>query len=310
MGWAGAHCAYSQDFGPIETRNQRSISLAFLRFNPVWGIVPAGKQQTHIAFNAANESRFLAGGAVQEDSENDRLIFGYRKGLGGGREFYAEIPLIARNGGFLDPVITWWHANILHWQDPFRASQPYGRSLIHVPGATFGPAGGFGDLTLGESKHFSRKLIGSVALKLPTGDAHTLLGSGRPDAGFGFKYRTKKGNWALHAQSYAIYQGGAVALPNPRRWVDQEVVAFVWEKNSRDAWVFQWQTEASSTRTGISGSDAAHRMLVIGFDRKLSKDRMLELHFCEDRDVFNGRWPEGANIAPDFSIGIAYNVRF
>ena len=62
--------------------------------------------------------------------------------------------------------------------------------------------------------------------------------------------------------------------------------------------------------TGVAGSDATHRHLTFGYRRYLGKSEDLELYFNEDRDVFNGKFPEGANIAPDFSIGIAWTRHF
>lgn len=299
-----------QDFGPIQTRNQRALSLPFLRLNPRWGVLKDGEREKTFAWRSANDSRYLSGGQVEEDQETNQLIFGYRQGISRSTEWAVKIPYLDRSGGFLDPIITWWHKNILRWQDPYRASQPNGRTIVNFGGKQFGSASGFGDIDFSVSRVYSPKMIGTASIKLPTGSSRKLLGSGGVDLGIGLKSKFDlRSNLELHVLAGAIYQG-ATSLPGARRWIDQENLALVWKRNSRDAWIGQWMSEASAFRTGISGSDATQRQIVIGYQRKIRPGELLELHFCEDRDLFNGKWPEGANVAPDFAIGVSWSFRF
>ena len=59
----------SQVFGPINTRNQRALSLPFLRLSPIWGALSENEQESRVSFYAANDSRFRNGGAVEEDKK-------------------------------------------------------------------------------------------------------------------------------------------------------------------------------------------------------------------------------------------------
>lgn len=299
---------HSQDFGPISVPNQRALSTPFLRLDPTWGVLSKGKREVRADFRASNDSRKL--GTVEEDQETDSFVFGYRQGLGNGKEWGVVLPLLSRGGGFLDPIITWWHINVLHWQDPYRASQPNGRSIVSVPGAQFGSASGIGDIRFRYRQVVSQRIQSELAVKLPTGSASRLLGSGALDFAGGLKWSSSKWKIDYHLQFGYVFQGNATRLPNSRRWVDQSLVGLVYRRNSRDGWIAQWQSESSATRTGEPGSDAAHRQLVFGYQRKINENRMFELHFTEDRDVFNGKFPLGANVAPDFGIGIGYRVRF
>ena len=306
--------AVAQDFGPIQTRNHRALSLSFLRFEPRSSLLGPGERRWEFSITSANDFRFLdtVGGIVEEDYEVQRLGVTFRQGLKNGLEWSIEVPYLSRGGGFQDPIIDWWHANILHWNDSLRDSTKFGRSTIQIPGASFdGSADGIGDISLILSKPLAKGVVGSLGLKIPTGNAGDLLGSGAADAGAYVQGRLPIGRkLAIHAQLGFVVQGDAKEIPDSRPWVHQEGLGLVWQPNSRDAWIAQWQGEASASETGVSGSDATHRLITFGYKRKLSNKQMLELFFSEDRDLFNGSFPEGANVGPDFTMGVRVGVRF
>ncbi len=303
----------AQDFGPISTRNHRAIDLPFFRFDPHAGLVPEGQREWDLSITNANDSRNLprpGPALVVEDQETERLLVRYRKGLKGGNEVAVELPLLSRGGGFLDPIIDAWHKHVLHWEDSFRASQPYGQSIVQVPGSSFGSASGVGDASFAITQKVNRRLEVGAGVKLPTGDGHRLLGSGGLDGGLVAKYRQAlKRKWSFYAMAAVVAQSPSDALQSVRGLIDQESLALAWQPNSRDNWVVQWQSEASPITTGVSGSDASQRLVTLGYQRKLGEGRMLELSFSEDRDLFSGTWPEGANIGPDFTIHIGYRMR-
>lgn len=303
----------AQDFGPIETRNHRALSLPFLRIMPRSGLLDAGESRFGFGWTVANDFRELPEGgpySVYEDQETSRFSLTFDRGLRGGRQWSVEVPVLVRGGGFLDPVISWWHRHVLGWSDPGRASAPEGQSIVRVPGAQFGAAWGLGDVSVSYSQRLSDRLIATGAVKLPTGNASQLLGSGAADAGVTLDWHAPLGKrWALFAQGGVIAQGKATKLPHSRDFVHQELVALMYHPNSRDAWVAQWQGEASATETGVPGSDATHRVLTFGYQRRLSARHFLEMFFSEDRDVFNGHFPEGTNIGPDFTAGLRLTVR-
>jgi len=303
----------AQVFGPISTRNHRAASLAFLRFEPRGSLTPDGQKMIAVSFVTANDFRYLTSseGTVEEDYEVERLGLMYRAGLPGKFEWSIEAPLLSRGGGFQDPIIDWWHANILHWSDARRDSTRFGRSTVSLPGSDrFGSAAGLGDITGFLSKSCGR-WIGTVGLKLPTGDASKLLGSGNIDLGLAiegsFSIARKL---TLYGQVGGVFQGDAKRLSGTRNFVHQEALSLLWQPNGREAWIAQWQGEASALATGVPGSDATHRLLTFGYQRKLSERQRLDLYFSEDRDVFNGKIPEGANVGPDFTMGVRITYRY
>ncbi len=303
----------SQGVEPIQTRNHRAFSLAFLRVPARISVLPKGASEWSLGWTQANDLRRSEGkgGTIEEDYEVFRLAGVYRRGLGGGWEIAAEAPFLSRDGGFMDPIIEWWHENVLRWISGLRAATPHNVHLLRMPnGREFDAASGLGDVSLFASKQLCGEWVGTIGLKLPTGDAGDLLGSGSVDFGATITgARRLGGRWHGAAQFGLVAQGKARKLGRTRSWADQELLMLAWAPNSRDVWIVQWQSEAAALRSRIPDSDAPHRLITFGYKRKLSARETLELFFSEDRDLFDGRFPEGANIGPDFTAGIRYEVR-
>lgn len=293
--------------GPIETRNGTATSLAFLRLSPRGSLLQPGERSFHLDFLSANNLRFS--NAAREDQETERFNFGYRWGVGRG-EWSLDVPFMMRNGGFQDPLIEGWHELLgIH---NFRKTIPYYRSEETIPGSgSFGNAAGFGDISIGYSRNLSRHAFVTTAVKVPTGNAAGLLGSGNVDFA-----ASLYGNWrvgrhfAFYTQLGGVVQGDASQLAHNRTLVDQESVAFEYVKNWRDSYVLQWQSEPSALIIGNKFFDGPHRQLSLGFNRRINPEDSLQFYFNEDGDFLNFRVPELANVAPDFTIGVNFTHRW
>lgn len=300
--------AQSNDIRLVATRNHRAVALPFLRLVPLGRALKPGERETDVSWHLAND--FRSSGSVFEDSETLRLVYRGRWGLKNGMEAFVEVPFINRGGGALDPLIDWWHQFALTYKDPLRDSTAFGGSSVRRDGHyDFGSAAGFGDLTVGLAKNISDKWTLRGAVKLPTGNARQLLGSGGLDVGFAAEYQTKIAK-QVHVVTHFgfVLQGRATALANTRTFVHQEGFGLVWKPHKRDAWVGQWQGESSPTEDGQT--QATHRVITFAYQRMLTDNSMLELMFTEDRDLFSGAWPEGANLGPDFTMGMRFTIRF
>lgn len=308
--------ALGQTFGPIETRNQRALLLPFLRLEPRNTVLAEGERQWSFSYTLSNDFRRIpsSGGVplLQEDQETSRILFDYRKGIRGGMEFGIQIPVLNRGGGILDPMIDWWHQNVLQWSDPGRNSTAFGGSVVRFPGGgVYGSATGLGDVSVMLSKRLDRRTIATAAAKLPTGDSGKLFGSGNVDGAFSLYYNgAVNGRWSYSLQGGFVAQGKARDFDGARGLVHQEAIALIYSPNNRDAWIGQWQGDSAAIQTGLAESDATQRIITFGYQRRLSASQRLDLFFSEDRDLFSGQWPEGANIGPDFTLGVRLNVRF
>jgi hypothetical protein len=311
---AGSSVGFAQDFGPIETRIHRSISLPFLRLDPRRDVLGEGERRLSVGLTSANDIRRLQSGGriVAEDYEVERLLVRYRQGLRGAMDLTVDLPLMSRGGGFQDPLIDGWHKSVLGIRGNIREGTPYGRSEVIVPGsARFGSAAGIGDVSAVLSKGIDERLMAEVGVKLPTGDASRLLGSGAVDAAADLQWRVPVSRWfGLRLQGGLVFQGKAPRLARSRSVVDQEAVVLEYGPNSRDHWVLQWQSEASALETGVAQSDEAHRVLTLGYQRKLSDRQTLEAFFTEDGDWLNFRVPQLVNVGVDWTIGLRFVTRF
>ncbi|HVT14015.1 MAG TPA: DUF3187 family protein [Fimbriimonadaceae bacterium] len=301
--------------GPISTRNGRVVCLPFMRFVPRDEFLGKGQSSLESSIQVINDVRRDPKDTHQppvlfEDQETQRLSFLYSRGIGKGFEASVEVPFLARDGGFMDPIINWWHHTILPPQDRVRDNLPFGQCIVTIPGVgTFASANGVGDISFFLRKRLNSKVILAAGVKAPTGNAAELLGSGAFDGGLNLEYRTMIGRKIqLDVSAGFVGQGKPIVLKHARGLVDQESLAFTYLRNSRDAWVVQWQSEAAPVLTTPS-ADGGHRMLTFGYERRLAHDERLDLYFSEDHDLVPGA-PLLVNIAPDFTIGIRITKRF
>lgn len=306
--------AVAQDFGPIETRNHRSVDLPFLRLDPRPPVLGAGEQTLSVGMTFANDLRYMKQGALRlgEDYEVDELLARWRKGLGRGTDLTVDLPLLSRGGGWMDPLMDWWHQHVLGIYDNLRRYVPYGRSEVILPGdPRFGSAAGIGDVSAVLTHRLRPNLMGEIGIQAPTGDAGRLLGAGNVDAAAAVQASIPvRGPFRLDLQGGVVYQGNDRWLAGQRAWVHQEAIVFQYRRNRRDNWILQWQSEASAVVTGISGSDSTQRVVSLGYQRALSSRRTFEVFFTEDGDWLNYRVPEIANIGPDFTFGLRLVSRF
>jgi len=149
-----------------------------------WRVPPPGGGGTRLTFDVANEYVSQGDCAVEcitLDGETQRLVTDYRVGLGGGWDFSLRVPLLDRDGGFLDGSIEQWHG----WfglpnggreaaaRDQFRYR--YERAGAVLLDETAGDTG-LGDVSLGLGLAFGDGAALRALVKLPTGDGPALSG--------------------------------------------------------------------------------------------------------------------------------------
>ena len=304
--------ASAQEFGPLETRNLRSLSVPFLRIDPRTPVLGEGERALSVGFTAANDLRRYGNGAVDEDYELDRLLLRYRMGLRHDWDVTFDLPLMSRGGGFLDPFIESWHDVVLNgFPSHNRAGTPYGRSYVRAPGVAWGSGSGVGDASIWATRRISERLMVTAALKLPLGNPTEGFGSGNFDMALAVQaYVPILRRLDLHAQAGVVAQGASSEIDSARGLVHQAAVALTYRKNSKDNFVMQWQSEDSATVTGVTPSDAGHRIFSMAYQRRIAGDQMMEFFFSEDEDWPNWPVPRLANQGVDFTAGVRWVKRF
>jgi hypothetical protein len=309
-----AKVAFGQQFGPVETRNLRSLSVPFFRFTLREPVIAMGDRRLEFGLDAANDIRFEAQGdrRTREDYEIDRLSTTYRQGLGKGWDLTIGGSLLHRgHGGTLDGFIAEYHRLVLRMPHD-RDGQPYGRSYVDIPGhQRYGSATSVSDVSVVATKELSPRTFASAGVKLPTGNAASILGSGGLDLGVALNYNVPiSPRKHLVLQAGIVSQGRSSELGEARHWVGQEALAYVYRWSDRESLVFQWQNEDSALVTGVPGSDARHSITTYAYERRLDRQHSIQVFFSEDGDWLNLGSIQIAGVGPDFTLGMRYIYRF
>jgi len=184
--------------GPPPTRNFQPIQLIFLNM-PFESATTLAPGDLALLAQTAEISEIATTQGVVNSTlkfETNRTVFGFRYGLLDSWEVGMELPFISRYGGFLDPPIDWVES-VFGAVNPERKLFPKnsfggfsvvrGHTVLFDAGEeNFQP----GDLIF-TVKHELQlppawpQLALRAAVKAPTGDAGAVLGSGKPDFGFG-----------------------------------------------------------------------------------------------------------------------------
>ena len=157
------------------------------------------------------------------DTEQDRTALIYRWGAFRHIEVDVEIPFLSYRGGMFDPAIEWYHRNLglanggrdLYDQDIVQMVLTLDNDEYFADRApsTFeiGDVALFGRIALADSPRGAVAL--SLGVKLPTGDAEHLGGSGSLDAGIESEGTLRWGRQRLHGSAGWVHAGNWSLFP-------------------------------------------------------------------------------------------------
>lgn len=174
-------------------------------------VVAKDKQQ--LGLNLDYSSHFVSRSNAREslvlDGETTRLALTYRRGFAHGLEAAIEVPFITHSGGFADGFIDDFH-DLTGFSDGGRSRAPHDRQLYRYirDGKTLldvdDSPSGLGDIRLSVAKQLplTGATLASVSaqLKLPTGAAGDLTGSGSTDVAV----------WATAGRGDVLFNGFSV----------------------------------------------------------------------------------------------------
>jgi hypothetical protein len=315
--------------GPADLRNQRPYQLLFFAFSPE-SAVSLPKDDTHLSAQLDIGNDLLIpfpskGATVVEDTETQRLAVKERRGLANGWEYSISVPVIARNGGFLDKIVETYHQliglthptqdvitgrhDIPLYQSKLLVVNNDGRTLVDA-----GSAFGIGDLsgtvkrTLYKSRWDSYALRGGV--KLPTGNAGSLIGSGGADIGIdldadvALTHRICLFTNLSHVWLQKDTQLGNLTAPDIYRYV----FSVEYYANSRSSWLIQDDIGQAAIRTGNTFADNLQTTLSFVYKRKIGKHSAWTYAFTENGDIFQYRAAQLANIGPDVTVSAGWET--
>jgi Protein of unknown function (DUF3187) len=177
----------AQQAEPMQIRNLNPLVSIFGL--PAWDTVSPGNRFGTL-FEVANHYRMSVRGSdrVVLDGETQRTTLSFSHGFDRGWSLGAEVSYYRVNGGFLDNAIDAWHS-LFNLPDEGRNFRPEDQLqfLLSRNNDTFfvldHARSGIGDVQLKFARTLrgERPLIVEAAVKLPTGDATLLSGSGSTD---------------------------------------------------------------------------------------------------------------------------------
>ena len=309
--------------GPLPVRNNEAVNSLFLLPVPVQASVLARRRQTlDVSFDTANNFLILSSAGYYADFEDQRITLDYRRGIGGGGEISVRVPYVSRNSGLLDGLIDGWHkafniygggrGNFAHDAFVFnlrdaqtgmavsqnaRETAGFGDAVIEYRRAWTPGVPGF-DAQTGAPDPRRIALSARALLKLPTGSAANLLGSGGTDFGLGFAASVRPfRRVAFHGNLSAVWHGKTdiEALRNRSTSV-HSLLAVEWLLDGRTSFLSQIDNSPAPHRTGSRYGDRERRMFTFGFWRQITPRQNLYLSLGENDFGF------AARLAPDLQL--------
>lgn len=258
----------------------------------------------------------------EQESANERLLFDgettraallFTRGFAGRWQATIEIPFVDHSGGFADGFIDDFH-DAFGFADGGRAGAPDDRQTFRYErdgrlalDVSDSPSG-IGDVRLGAKKRLAGfgDWATSVAgqLKLPTGDADRLTGSGAADLALWATIgnnQTGHSPWRLLAGGGGVYTGDGDVLEGQR----VQTAAFGWATIGYalfDAFVVSVQAYAHTPfyeDTDIEALDGTAVAGALGFDWRVTDRSRLDFAIIEDLNT-------GASPDVSFVLGLRH----
>ena len=253
--------------------------------------------------DARSQSEFL-----RLDGETYRLAVRFDHGMDNQWELGTEIPLLSHRGGVLDGFINNWHDAFglpTLGRDRVADNQLQfvyirdDREQVNIQSSTTG----LGDILLfaGKTIKLTEKVDLTVRgqLKLPTGDADRLMGSGSTDFSLSASITRKWGTWLGSARLGGSYLGTGDILPQlQRNWAGFGTAYVGWQPFR--ALAFKLQLDAQTSIYQGSDIDQLTEpafQLSIGGSAKVNRSTFLDFGVTEDE------------INPDVSSDVSFQLR-
>jgi len=312
--------SHAQQLLPAKIKNMNPFIIGYGAVIPDSPfLLQQDEWMTSLKLELANNS-ITANTASEEiviDGETYLADINLRYGYGRDVELLVAIPLVYHSGGFLDQAIKTWHdiwgiSNSRRDEFPNNQLQyeytKNGNTLININSGS----GGLGDMVLGikysNEKSASRAttIAYRMDIKLPTGDAEKLTGSGATDAAFSIH----AANTSLLTNVKTILYGGAGlvilgegdVLPEiQREFVGNAYIGASWKTTPRLALIAQLSFQSSYYESELNQLGANSFQLYLNMAYTARDNISYEFGFGENL---------ATDTTPDFLLYFAVNKRF
>lgn len=262
-----------------------------------------------ITADTATEEIFIDGETYLADIN---MRYGYRHDI----ELLVAVPLIYHSGGFLDQAIKSWHDL---WgmsndrRDVFPNNQLQyeytrnGNTLIDISSG----AGGLGDMVFGlkynnKPGDEATSIAYRMDLKLPTGDADKLTGSGATDVALSVHAANtsllRKNDITVYGGAGLVALGKGDILPDIQKdYVGNAYIGISWQTTSRLALIAQLSFQSSYYESDLNQLGANSFQLYLNGAYASRDNITYELGFGENL---------ATDTTPDFLLYFTVNKRY
>jgi hypothetical protein len=315
-------CAYAVDttqlLTPFSIRNQNPFIqiYGFPATEPA-ALLEAGKHSMDINVDYSNNSMLETSGSeeIALDGETYRLSLTLRTGTAHGVEYGIELPFIAHNVGFMDNFIEGWHDAF--GMDNYERNKTFSNTLRYEyrrNGTTLlgftEPNAGVGDLRFFAAKHLRSTSEDALSvhanLKLPTGSANHLHGSGGTDISLSLAYQ--KHRWLSPQKLTTFLNAGLLVLGDSdhftqiqRRTVGFGSTGILWDANGSLDLKVQLDGHTSVYKSDLDQLGHDTIQLTVGGTAHFSSGARLDFGVGENLFI---------DATPDLHINVAYKQLF
>lgn len=281
------------------------------------GIVSKGALRWQMQTEVANHFTESGNGAanINLDGETHRLTLALRYGVSERWELGIDIPYIRHTGGSLDSFIENWHdtfglpnggrEDFVDDQLNFSIADPEGSNLALTRSTSgIGDVRLTGGYQLTEPDHSSWTLRAS--LKLPTGDADKLTGSGAAALFVSAQHSNnnliKHPDWHFHASVGAGYmQDGDLLERLQENWMLFGSTTVAWHATERMSLKAQLDIHSALYDSRFKELGDVAAQLIIGGSLRLGNSLLLDISVSEDIIT---------DTSPDVVLQVGLRARF
>ena len=294
----GALAEQGDDSALFQHRSQHVYGAVFGL--PAVAARPVQTREWQISLEHSNQ---FMGGAVGEevlllDGESTELSVRHRQRFGPCVQLEAFVPLIAHNGGEFDRAIDDWH-QFFGLPDAGRDNAPYSQLTYRYVNddvervSITSPQSGVGDIQLSLQRSLGcsatadatrSEAIARMGVKLPTGNARELRGSGSTDVFVDLQSPVYGNNarWRIGAAIGALFLGNSDHFAEQKQLVAYGSLGtqFVYSHRWRLLGQLDWHTPFFNSALTELGQTAVG--LTVGLRYLALNDQTLELSISED----------------------------
>ena len=261
-------------FGPLPVKVQTSLSGVATLLEPERvATLPRGARERRLRVDMGNNAIYhgVTTNYIYDDSEIQNLRLGEAYGRAWG-EWSWQASFVQRTGGFLDPLIRFWHLNVVPFTDSVFSNIPNGqvKSEVHDGATVFqdgGSAAALTSVTLSVRRPVQPGVSARAVVKLPVRGREALLDSGAVDLGVGLLGQTRlTPRWSAHANLNLVRAGTTHVGPltHGQRWLTGSVVAAEFQSTPHTNIVVQMEDSSFPFNRELRGRSSRRQQMSFG----------------------------------------------